>query len=446
MASATNVQPEAVPEPRASLAAWYALGVLTVVTFFALVDRQVLLLVAEPLRQQFRLSDLQVGLLQGSGIAIFTAIASYPLGWLADRIDRRRMLALCVLVWSVAVLACGLAQSFEGLFIASALVGAGEAGLAPAVYAMLPLLFLGRQRQFANSIFALVSIGGGALSLAFTGLLVGAASEIAFSLPPPLQGLEGWRLSFIAAALPAPLMMILILTIRLPARPLPVPVPGTSNPMSLSIWPTIKAHRGTFIRLYAGVAMSGAAFGAVIVWLAILAPRLFGATPAQVGAALGTAQLASAAGGFGASILVTHWLEPRRGPAFAVRGMWLAVFASIPACLSLVAVTSAMQLYTVYAVYGIALTLQSMLYPTALQNVTPPELRGRAIALQYILTMIGASLAPPLVGFISDVLGPDPRSPLIAIACVAVPLLVGAGMLLRSAEGPALDRAIAGAG
>lgn len=444
MASAAEIGTGVPNDSRASPSAWYALGVLTLVTFFSLVDRQVLLLVAEPVRQQFRLSDLQVGLLQGSGLAIFSAIASYPLGWLADRIERRRMLAFCVLAWSLAVLGCGFAQSFEGLLIASALVGAGEAGLAPAVYAILPLLFIGRQRQLANSIFALVSIGGGALSLAFTGLLVGGVAGIGPSLPGAFQLLESWRLSFIAAALPAPLMMLLILTIPLPARPAR-DVAG-KTPVAPSIWPTVRRHRRTFLRLYAGVALSGAAFGAVIVWLAILGGRLFGETPAQVGAALGTAQLVSAAGGFGASILVTRWLEPRFGPAFAVRGMWLAIFGSIPICLTLLAVSSAFQLYAVYAVYGIALTLQSMLYPTALQNVTPPELRGRAVALQYILTMFGAAVAPPLVGLVSDLLGPDPRSPLYAIAAVAVPLLIASGLVLRGVEGPGLDRAIAEAG
>jgi MFS family permease len=79
---------------------------------FALVDRQILVLLAEPIRKHLALSDLQRGLLQGAGIAIFAALATYPLGWLADRFDTRLVLKGCIAAWSTAVAACGLAQTF----------------------------------------------------------------------------------------------------------------------------------------------------------------------------------------------------------------------------------------------------------------------------------------------------------------------------------------------
>ena len=74
-------------EPAAG--AWYALGVLTVVLLFATVDRAVLILLAQPVKESLGLSDLQLGLVQGTGIAVFAALATFPLGWLADKIGRR---------------------------------------------------------------------------------------------------------------------------------------------------------------------------------------------------------------------------------------------------------------------------------------------------------------------------------------------------------------------
>jgi MFS family permease len=203
----------AVAAPKARRWAWYALAVLVATNLFAMVDRQIFLLLAEPIRKALALSDLQLGLLQGTGIALFTALASYPLGWLSDRLDRRWVLASCIAVWSAAVLACGMAQDFVQLLLASALVGAGEAGLGPIVYALIPLLFFGAQRQLANSIFAVTAVGGGALALALSGQLVTWVESARPSLPMALQGLEGWRLSFFAAAMPAPLMILLVLTI-----------------------------------------------------------------------------------------------------------------------------------------------------------------------------------------------------------------------------------------
>lgn len=424
--------PEHTAGSGSSPAAWYALLVLTVVTLFALVDRQVLLLLAEPIRAHFRLTDLQVGLLQGTGIALFTLIASFPLGWLSDRFDRRAMLVLCITIWSLAVVGCALAASFEQLFLATAMVGFGEAGLAPISYGLIPLLFHGRSRQAANSIFALASIGGGALALALTGVLIGWAAGLGPHLPAALGSLEPWRLGFLAAALPAPLMIFLVLTIRIPSRQQhPLVGPALPGPAFL---PYARRNAGTFLRLYGGVALSGGAFGGVIVWLAIAGSRVFGQSPAQVGAALGTAQIVSAASGFLLSLAAVRWLEPRMAGAFPVRGMWLASLVSMPVCLLLLGVSDARQMFAVYALYGALLTFNSMLYPTALQAVTPVDMRGRAVAVQFMATMAGAAVAPPLIGWVSDLYGGDGRSILHAIATVVVPCLALSAILLRSCE------------
>ena len=115
----TDGRPAAVPDGGAARAAeppawraWYILFVLTAATLFAFVDRQVLTLSAEPIRTAFELSDLQLGLLQGTGIAIFAGLASYPLAWLADRVDRRLVLAGSI-VWPGGVVGCGLGSGLN---------------------------------------------------------------------------------------------------------------------------------------------------------------------------------------------------------------------------------------------------------------------------------------------------------------------------------------------
>ncbi|MFN9250738.1 MAG: MFS transporter, partial [Brevundimonas sp.] len=95
---------------RPSLNAWLSLGLLIAIGLYMYTDRQVLVLQTEPIRQQLGLSDFQVGLVQGLSVALFAAFVSYPLGWLADRIDRRFVLAGSIILWSVAVAACGLSR------------------------------------------------------------------------------------------------------------------------------------------------------------------------------------------------------------------------------------------------------------------------------------------------------------------------------------------------
>jgi MFS family permease len=142
---------------RASLASWLSLAVLLISTLYTYADRQIFALQAEPLRKALELSDLQFGMLQGLGHAIFAAIVGYPVAWLSDRFDRRVVLAGCLALWSATVMASGFAGSFTQLFLATSLVGAAEAGMLPIVYALVPELFSGKQRQYANS--ALVVAG-----------------------------------------------------------------------------------------------------------------------------------------------------------------------------------------------------------------------------------------------------------------------------------------------
>src|SRR3546814_19889762 len=98
-------------QSRASLASWYALLVLSVATLYAVIDRQVIILLSQQLKADLHLSDTQIGSLQGFGAVLFASIAAFPLGWLADRMDRRVLLSLCVIVWSIGIATCGLATS-----------------------------------------------------------------------------------------------------------------------------------------------------------------------------------------------------------------------------------------------------------------------------------------------------------------------------------------------
>jgi MFS family permease len=428
---------------RASPLAWYALGVLTLVNFFAYVDRQVLLLLAEPIRKTLVLSDLQVGLLQGTGIAVFTSLASYPLGWLADRYDRRWVLAGCVAVWSAAVVACGMATSYGQLLFASAMVGAGEAGLAPIVYALIPLLFVGRQRQVANSIFAVTALGGGALALAVTGQLIGFVETVRPWLPESLRAVESWRLSFFAAALPAPLMMLLVLTLSVPAKGTTAVADSPAPATVIPILPYLRRHRATFLSFHIGVALGGFSFGAVIVWLAVVCARVFSESPAQIGAALGTGQLASAGLAFVLSIGLLRWLQARLGVRVPVRVMWIAMLCAVPLCLGLLAAKTAFVVYAIYAAYGTCLSLAVMCYPTALQSLAPAPLRGRVAAIQGMVTMAGAAAAPPLVGWLSDRLQHLPNGLIVAIVSVAVPSLLLSAALLWWCERQAFEKTVA---
>src|SRR5690606_13029058 len=104
-------------------------------------DRTVVSIVIEPIRKEFGLSDGQLGLLTGMVYGLTFALAGIPLGLLVDRVNRRRLLAVLVLVWSGFTALAGFAQTFAHLLLARMGVGAAEAGGSPASMSIISDLF-----------------------------------------------------------------------------------------------------------------------------------------------------------------------------------------------------------------------------------------------------------------------------------------------------------------
>jgi MFS family permease len=159
------------------LSAWWALMVLMLLSLYTIADRPLINLLVEPLRKELAFSDFQIGMVQGVSVALFTAFVGYPIAWLADRYDRRIVLAVSIGVWSVSLALVGLSRSFEEMFIASAFGGAGEAGLVPIALALIPELFRGQQRHLANSFMLLTGRMGAGLVVAMCGWLIVAVDS-----------------------------------------------------------------------------------------------------------------------------------------------------------------------------------------------------------------------------------------------------------------------------
>jgi MFS family permease len=433
----------------ASTSAWYALIVLSLVTLFALVDRQILVLLSEPIRKQLALSDFQLGLLQGTAVTLFAALAAYPLSWLADRIDRRRVMAACVITWSVGCAACGLAQTYPQLLMASALVGAAEAGLVPITYALIPALFAPRQLQVANSTFALATGIGGSATIALCGMLVANVEAVRPLLPDALSTLEGWRLSFFAAALPGPLMAALVLTItRRGARPLQPPVAAaTTIPAAVAprLIPHLRQHLRTFVHFSGGVGLSFFGFGAVNGWIANMLIRQFEQTPMQVGNGLGLAGTVGLALGFLISAFGLKSLTARLGLRLQLRSLWVATLCTAAINGALILTTSALQVYVLFGVMIMCLALAGMLYVTALQSLATGGLRARVVAVQTVINSVAGALAVPLVGLLSDQLHHLHNGLMVAATALATPALLASAWLLARGERPYAETAAANA-
>jgi MFS family permease len=182
----------------------YVLLMLTVIYVLNFVDRQLLVILQEPIKAELNLSDTQLGLLTGFAFALFYVICGIPIARWADKGVRRNIIALAVTVWSVMTALCGVAGNYTHLLLARVGVGVGEAGGSPPAHSMISDIFKPKNRALALSVY---SIG------IYIGILIG------FALGSRIADMFSWRLAFLVVGLPGVLVAIILrLTVREPIR------------------------------------------------------------------------------------------------------------------------------------------------------------------------------------------------------------------------------------
>lgn len=418
-------------EPAAGASSWAVLLLLLVLVLYTIVDRPLFSLVVEPLKRDLGLTDLQVGLVQGLSVALFTAVAGYPLGWLADRYDKRYILAGSIAIWSGCMALAGLAQNFGQIFIASALVGAGEAGLVPIAIALVPRLFRDSQRQLANSLLLVGARLGVGLMIAVCGWVLAAAEPARAWLPAGLQELSGWRLSFLFMALPGlvlvPLILMLPSEATAPALPTPPrPRPGdASRPVAIpAVWPHLRAHWRPFLCFYGGVGLIAFGIGCVMAFAPVVSIRQMGATQLTTGNLMGAATFTATVVGFVLAQGGTQWARRWVGERLPAVALLAAAATSSGVAAALMLASTPTTLFVGVGIFLTAIMAGTLLFPTAAQDLTPPPLRARLVSIMVTVNIVLGALGPVAVGAVSDQLKGHPQGPLLAMAgCAALGLL-----------------------
>jgi predicted MFS family arabinose efflux permease len=174
---------------------YFVLFMLGLVGAFNFIDRAIFSVLAVTIKEDLQLTDTEIGMVGGIGFALFYALMGIPLARLADKGNRISILSLCLVFWSLATAACGLATNFWQLLIARVGVGGGEAGCFPASFSILSDYFEPSKRAFAIGLFYFAGFLGFAIGLGSTGVL---AESI------------GWRYTFIVVGLPGVLLAITV--------------------------------------------------------------------------------------------------------------------------------------------------------------------------------------------------------------------------------------------
>lgn len=378
----------------AALRGWAALAVLICVSVLGFVDRQILAIVAAPLSQSLALTDLQLGMLQGFGLALFSTTATFPLAWLADRFDRRKVLAISIVAWTASTCACAFASSYEEILIASIGIAVGEAGLNPILLAMLADLFPGAQRVRANLVFFVAAVFGIAIGIGAGSFALSAFSDPGLRAVLPAGDFEPWRGALVAVAVPGPLLALLVLA-------LPAGRSAAVADASAGFGRYLHQARRVLPGLFGSQILANAAIVTAIAWLPVALPRRFGIAPEDAGYRLSLALgIAALVGVFGTALLVRRW----RGDALQLPlrlGFVAFLVAIVPASFLPLVASPNQAVAIVLLQFAVGSAALSIL-PTVLQNITPPQFRARAMSIFTILFSLSQGLSQILVGALSS--------------------------------------------
>ncbi|WP_245653890.1 MFS transporter, partial [Novosphingobium rosa] len=229
--------PAAAPEAAAAWPrpgrAWGMVVLLFLAGICSVIDRSILNMVVDPVRHSLGIGDAQIALLQGLAFGLFYAFMGVPMGLLADRVSRKRLLMGGILLWSMATIGSGLASSFGHLFIARLLVGLGEAALGPSAISLIADLFPPERRGRPISLYMMGQALAAGLAMAFTGRILSAAAAGSFASWPLLATLPPWRIAFVFAGIIGLLVVLGMTLTREPPRhqvgpAMPTPTPGES--------------------------------------------------------------------------------------------------------------------------------------------------------------------------------------------------------------------------
>jgi predicted MFS family arabinose efflux permease len=382
----------AAPSPVRVPGRGYVLGLLTVVYTFNFIDRQILAILLPSIQAEFDLTDTVLGFLAGSAFAIFYATLGVPIALLADRWNRRNLIALALATWSGMTALSGAAANVTQLALARIGVGVGEAGCSPPAHSVIADLYAPRERATAMGIFTLGISGGIMLAYLAGGWVV--------------ENL-GWREAFFIVGAPGLVLAALVrFTMPEPRRGLSEARADHGERPALAQVARFLLQRRSFLHLATGSGLAAFNGYAVISFFPTFLYRTHAMDPAAIGLwlglILGIAGAVSFAGG--------GWVVDRLGRRGARRSLMGVVVATLIGWLFHALVLLAPDARSALILFIVPVVFSQVYLPATfaqVQGLVPLRMRAVASALLLlILNLIGLGLGPQLAGSLSDALAP----------------------------------------
>lgn len=416
------------PWPR-PLYAWYVVAVLMLAYTNSFIDRQILSLLIEPVRRDLQISDTQVSLLAGLAFTIFYTLMGIPIARLADRKNRRTLIAAGITFWSLMTATCGLAKNFWGLFLARMGVGVGEAALSPAAMSMISDYFPVSKLARAISVYSMGVYFGAGLALIIGGLVIRIVSRAGNIVLPVIGEVYPWQLTFFFVGLLGIPILLLILTIREPLRRGMAQQGSAEAVNASSLSSLVRFLRGnsrTVLFHFAAFSCIGIGIAGFLVWTPTLFIRTHGWEASRIGLIYGFILFLGGTSGVYAGGFLADFLQKRGYSDAILRAAFCSALMIVP-----FAVLTPLMPDPLLAVVCLALCAFFMAMPqglpaAALQVITPNPLRAQMTAIYFLVgNLIANGFGPTLYALVTDYVFEDPmqlRYSMAIVSAVVLPL------------------------
>ena len=381
---------------------WWTVGCLTAVSMLALIDKNLIQLMVGPIKQDLGLTDVQISLLIGAAFGVANIAAGLPAGWLADRFNRRGLVGLGVLAWSVGTAACGLTRSYAGLFAARAGVGVGEGIIPPACYSLMRDGVDENRRGRAFAIYSTATTTGAGIALVVAGALIAAIAARGIDAVPLFGPIHPWQLALVIIGLVGLPMTLLVLTLPQVGRTRPATGERAVESSFGDALRFFRSRASVFVPLMVYSVMHSMLMATMGSWMPALIGRKFGMSPQQLGPVLGVLLIVCGPAGLAVVGTAIDRLHKARRPGAAMVGLAGAlVFAAAGAVMPQVG--SLAEFWPVETLVLLSTTPFLVVTAAVVAEQAPAHMTGKLMAIfLFVQGLLGPSLAPTLAAVLSD--------------------------------------------
>jgi MFS family permease len=387
------------------------------------IDKAIVGVLAEPIKADLGITDIQMGLLLGLAYSLLSGLCGLWLGTLVDRHIRRTVLGCAIIVWSLSTVAGGLSPNFETFFIFRALVGLGEAAVAPAALSLIADMFPPERRGRALSTYLIGASIGTALSSIIPGSIVGANLHLSI----PGYGLViPWRSAFILCGAIGPIVGLLFFSVKEPARR-GMQTDKMKGPTAVDKLAYLWRQRAVVIPLFLGFCLYYVAFVGVAAWTAPLLMRSFDAQLPDFANTLGIILLISGVSGYMlGGLSADSAIGSRRGGRLMI--MTILPIIALPSAFSGFA-PSLLLAILLLASITLATPMLNVAMNATVQEIVPNDMRGFSYAFLSVVSALPAGAGGPLLlaWVTQSVLG-DPARIATSFVIVVIPSLLGSAI------------------